>query len=279
MARRRLDSVLMERGLFRSRSAAAAAILAGDVHVGPGRDRAGKPGELVHEDVVISVRQRPTYVSRGGVKLENALEALDLDVADRNALDVGASTGGFTDCLLQRGARRVIALDVAYGQLSYQLRTDRRVHVIERVNARTISSQMLPYLPDLAVIDVSFISLRKVLPAVLQCLGAKYDVLALVKPQFEVGRERVGGGGVVRDPEHRRSALIDVGRCALELRASVLAYRSSGLPGPKGNRESFVWIGEPSRAGAAADDQDLLRMAMEAEQQGLEDACGSGVRS
>jgi 23S rRNA (cytidine1920-2'-O)/16S rRNA (cytidine1409-2'-O)-methyltransferase len=238
----RLDSLLAERGLFASRSRAAAAVLAGEVHVGSGRARAEKPGQLVAADVELAVDAPPPYVSRGGVKLANALDALGIDVAGRHALDVGASTGGFTDCLLQRGAARVIALDVAYGELDWRLRQDDRVSVVERVNARALSREQLPFPPDLIVVDVSFISLTKVLPAVLGAAAERYDCLAMVKPQFEVGRERIGKGGVVRDPAHRRDAIATVAEAARALGAAVRGFAPSGLPGPAGNRETFAWL-------------------------------------
>ena len=210
-------------------------------------------------------RDTPAFVSRGAVKLENALGEAGLEVVGRRALDVGASTGGFTDCLLRRGAGAVVAVDVGYGQLDWGLRNDPRVSVLERTNARTLTASMLPYTPDLAVIDVSFISLAKVLPAVLGCLAASYDVLALVKPQFEVGRVLASKGrGVVRDPEDRRSALVGVGEAALGLGAGVLGYHYSGLPGPKGNRETFVHLAEPARGGAA-DTGELEEMARKVE--------------
>ena len=245
MAKVRLDSLLAERGLFESRSRAAAAVLAGSVRVAD--RRASKAGQLVDRDVELSVDAPPAYVSRGGVKLANALDALGVPVAGRDALDVGASTGGFTDCLLQRGAARVLALDVAYGELDYRLRNDARVTVLERTNARSISS--LPFAPSLIVVDVSFISLRKVLPAVLAQAALAFDCLAMVKPQFEVGRERVGKGGVVRDPELRRSAVASVAGCGASLGCTVMGFAPSGLPGPKGNLETFVWLAEGSRAG------------------------------
>jgi 23S rRNA (cytidine1920-2'-O)/16S rRNA (cytidine1409-2'-O)-methyltransferase len=160
---------------------------------------------------------------------------------------VGASTGGFTDCLLQAGAAHVVALDVAYGELDWRLRSDPRVTVIERSNARSLAAGQLPYAPDLIVIDVSFISLGKVLGAVLSCAAPQFDCLALIKPQFEVGRAQVGKGGVVRDGALRRQALIDVGSAARELGVSVLGYASSGLPGPKGNLETFIWLAEAGR--------------------------------
>src|SRR5262249_22663284 len=157
------------------------------------------------------------YASRGGIKLANALDALELDVAGRRALDVGASTGGFTDCLLLRAAAHVVALDVAYGQLDWRLRSDPRGTAIRRPNARSLSPEELPYAPDLIVIDVSFISVIKVLGPALKCAAPRFDCLALVKPQFEVGREGVGKSGVVRDPDLRRRALLDVGRGAIDL--------------------------------------------------------------
>jgi 23S rRNA (cytidine1920-2'-O)/16S rRNA (cytidine1409-2'-O)-methyltransferase len=186
----RIDSLLSQRGIFSSRSRAAASVIAGDVLLLPERRRVSKPGELVPEDVELEVISPPPFVSRGGIKLANALDAFGLDVADRKALDVGAATGGFTDCLLQRGASHVVALDVAYGELDWKLRSDPRVTVIERFNARELARDALPYAPELVVIDVSFISVRKVLPAVLACTAARFDCLAMIKPQFEVGRER-----------------------------------------------------------------------------------------
>jgi 23S rRNA (cytidine1920-2'-O)/16S rRNA (cytidine1409-2'-O)-methyltransferase len=249
----RLDSLLAERGLFASRSRAAAAVLAGQVHVGAGRARASKPGQLVAQDVEVAVDASDPYVSRGGVKLANALDLLLLDPSGRRALDVGASTGGFTDCLLQRGAAHVIALDVAYGELDWRLRNDDRVTVIERTNARALEPGTLPFAPDLIVIDVSFISLAKVLPAVLGVAAERFDCLAMVKPQFEVGRARVGKGGVVRDPALRREAIASVAAVAAELGASVQGFAPSGLPGPAGNRETFVWLAEGARPAAEID--------------------------
>jgi 23S rRNA (cytidine1920-2'-O)/16S rRNA (cytidine1409-2'-O)-methyltransferase len=259
MARVRLDSLLAERGLYASRSRAAAAVLAGDVLIGPGRRRAEKPGQMVAADVELDVAAPAQFVSRGGVKLANALDALGVAVQGRRALDVGASTGGFTDCLLQRGAAHVVALDVAYGELAMALREDPRVTVMERVNARALACEALPYRPDLIVADVSFISLAKVLPAVLACAAERFDALVMVKPQFEVGRERVGKGGVVRDPELRREALLGVAGAAGRLGCAVLGLASSRLPGPAGNRETFVWLAERGRAGAAVDLEAAVR--------------------
>ena len=265
MRKQRLDTLLAERGLFASRSRAAASVMAGEVTLGPDRRRASKPGEMVAPDVEIDVRERPSYVSRGGLKLANALAASGLEVEGRLALDVGSSTGGFTDCMLQRGAHAAIAVDVGYGDLDYRLRTDSRVTVLERTNARSLTSEMLPYTPDLATIDVSFISLRKVLPAVLGCLSPRHDVLAMVKPQFEVGRERVGKGGVVRSAEDRRSAIADVAIAAIGLGESVLGMYPSGVPGPKGNLETFVWLAEGDRPGGATERAEIESMALEVE--------------
>jgi 23S rRNA (cytidine1920-2'-O)/16S rRNA (cytidine1409-2'-O)-methyltransferase len=235
-------------------------VLAGDVLLLPERRRAEKPGQLVPHDVELEVAAVPQFVSRGGIKLANALDALELDVSGRRALDIGASTGGFTDCLLQRGAASVLAVDVAYGELDWRLRNDPRVTVIERMNARWLRPQDLPYTPEVVVIDASFISLTKLLGAALGCAGERFDCLALIKPQFEVGRDDVGRG-VVRDPDRRRETLVAVGEAARALGASVIGYASSGLPGPKGNLETFVWLAEGSREGVG----DLERAAREVE--------------
>jgi 23S rRNA (cytidine1920-2'-O)/16S rRNA (cytidine1409-2'-O)-methyltransferase len=260
VAKVRLDALLTERGLFQSRSRAAASVLAGEVRLRGGA-AATKPGQMVADDVEVEVVGPPPYVSRGGIKLANALDATGVSVSGRRALDVGASTGGFTDCLLQRGAEHVVAYDVAYGELHWKLRTDPRVTVIERRNARELRVGELPYRPDLIVIDVSFISLAKVLPAVLDAAAPEYDCLALVKPQFEVGRERVGRGGVVRDATVRRDALVAAGQAAEALGAAVMGFASSGLPGPKGNRETFVHLAERARGGVP----DIVAAAREVE--------------
>jgi 23S rRNA (cytidine1920-2'-O)/16S rRNA (cytidine1409-2'-O)-methyltransferase len=243
VAQLRIDSLLAERGLFPSRTAAAASVRAGEVRLGPDGPVALKPSQLVAPDVELVLRERPRFVSRGGIKLANALDRLGLDVSGRPCLDVGASTGGFTDCLLQRGAERVAAVDVAYGQIDAGLRADPRVTVIERFNARELSPGDLPFRPDMAVIDVSFISLRKVLPAVAAVLAPGGEALAMVKPQFEVGKGRVGKGGVVRSAEDRREAVLAVARAAEEEGLPVRGFAPSGLPGPKGNVETFVWCG------------------------------------
>jgi 23S rRNA (cytidine1920-2'-O)/16S rRNA (cytidine1409-2'-O)-methyltransferase len=237
----RLDSALAERGLFPSRSAAAASVRAGQVRIGPDGPIALKPGQMVEPGADLIVFEPPRFVSRGGVKLENALEGLGIDPAGRDCLDVGSSTGGFTDCLLQRGAARVVALDVGYGQLDARLRADARVTVMERRNARELEPGDLPFTPSLIVVDVSFISLAKLLGTLVACLAEEGELLAMVKPQFELGPGRVGKGGVVRSSDDRRAAVVSVADTAEAAGLSVRGFAPSGLPGPKGNRETFVW--------------------------------------
>jgi 23S rRNA (cytidine1920-2'-O)/16S rRNA (cytidine1409-2'-O)-methyltransferase len=258
----RIDAVLAERGLFPSRSAAAGAVRAGEVRIGQDGPVALRPSQLIEPEAALVVDAGPRYVSRGGIKLENALEALGIDVSGRECLDVGASTGGFTDCLLQRGAARVAAVDVAYGQIDAGLRGDPRVTVIERLNARAMAPFDLPFAASLATVDVSFISLAKVLPAVARCLTPHGEVLAMVKPQFELGRERVGRG-VVRDAADRREAILAVAEAATAIGLPVQGIASSGLPGPKGNRETFVWCGGE---GAAVADLEAAVLAVEGDE-------------
>jgi 23S rRNA (cytidine1920-2'-O)/16S rRNA (cytidine1409-2'-O)-methyltransferase len=232
--KKRLDVLLVERGLAESRSQAQALVLAGLV---PGYD---KPGTQVDDEAPVSVERPPPYVSRGGEKLAHGLDALGVDVRGRSAIDIGASTGGFTDVLLQRGAERVIGVDVGYGQLHPRLRSDPRVTVLERTNARDLAG--LPYEPDLIVCDVSFISVRKVLPPVLALAAPDWEAVVLVKPQFEAGRADVGKGGVIRDPEIHRRVLRDVAEAATAWGAEPVGVVDSGLPGPKGNREFFLHL-------------------------------------
>jgi 23S rRNA (cytidine1920-2'-O)/16S rRNA (cytidine1409-2'-O)-methyltransferase len=232
--KKRLDVLLVERGLAESRAQAQALVLAGLVR---GFD---KPGHQVDEETVLDVGRPPPYVSRGGEKLEHGLDALAVDPAGLDCIDVGASTGGFTDVILQRGAARVIALDVGYGQLHPRLRADPRVTVLERTNARTLAE--LPYPPRLAVCDVSFISVRLALPPVLRLCAHGWQAVVLVKPQFEAGRDDVGKGGVVRDPQVRGRVVREVAEAALSWGADVRGVVDSGLPGPKGNREIFLHL-------------------------------------
>jgi 23S rRNA (cytidine1920-2'-O)/16S rRNA (cytidine1409-2'-O)-methyltransferase len=250
MKKARIDAVLAERGLFPSRSAAAGAVRAGEVRVGEDGPIALRPSQLVEPEADLLVDAGPRFVSRGGIKLDNALEELGIDLEGRDCLDVGASTGGFSDCMLQRGAERVAAVDVAYGQIAQSLREDSRVTLIERLNAREMLPSDLPFAAAFAAIDVSFISLAKVMPSVVACLEPDGRLLAMVKPQFELGRERVGRG-VVRDAGDRREAILGVAEAARGLGLSVRGFAPSGLPGPKGNIETFVWC---AREGAGIED-------------------------
>ena len=233
MARKRLDVVLVERGLAESREQAKALVMAGLV---PGYD---KPGQQVGDDVTLTVERPPRFVSRGGEKLAHALDVLGVDPAGKDCLDVGASTGGFTDCLLQRGAARVIALDVGYGQLHPRLRDDDRVIVLERVNARHVDA--LPFPPELITCDVSFISATRVLPPAIALAVPQWEALVLVKPQFEAGRADAPKG-VVRDPAVHRRVLREFCTAAASLGARVAGVVDSGHPGPKGNREFVVHL-------------------------------------
>jgi len=234
MAKKRLDVLLVERGLAESRAQAQALLLAGKVR------GHSKPGEQVADDVELEVEQPPPYVSRAGHKLANALDAFGLDVAGLDCLDVGASTGGFTDVLLQRGAARVVALDVGYGQLHPKLRGDERVTVLERTNARAVRE--LPFPPQLVTCDVSFISVRIALPGLFRLAAPGWQALILVKPQFEAGRGDVPRGGVVRDPEVHRRVVLQVAEAALAWGGEPAGVVDSGLPGPKGNREFVLHL-------------------------------------
>ena len=250
VTRRRADTLLAERGLAPSRTAAAATVRAGRVRLGKDGSTVDKPSELVPEDAELLVEKGEEFVSRGGIKLNNALDELPVEVEDRLALDVGASTGGFTDCLLQRGARMVLAVDVGYGQLDWRLRQDSRVLVMERLNARYLGDSFLPFRPQLITVDVSFISLAMLIPSIVATAAEEFDLLGLVKPQFELGKEKVGKGGVVHDAGDRRDAIRRVAEAAEQEGLIVRGLASSGLPGPKGNRETFVW---GARGGEAVD--------------------------
>ena len=235
----RLDRLVAARGLTESREKARRLIMAGEVLV-QGR-RVDKPGTLVPLDAGISLHAKAPYVSRGGLKLEAALREFGLNVEGLVAVDVGASTGGFTDCLLQHGAARVYAIDVGYGQLAWKLRQDPRVVVMERTNMRYVES--LPEAVDLAVIDVSFISLRLVLPAVMRLLKPAARIIALVKPQFEAGRDLIGKGGVVREASVHRHVLARVCGLAEDRGLAVAGLLPSPLRGPAGNAEFLLWLG------------------------------------
>jgi 23S rRNA (cytidine1920-2'-O)/16S rRNA (cytidine1409-2'-O)-methyltransferase len=243
MARRaRLDAELVRRGLARSREQAAELVDAGRVQVRgvPARKAAAMVDPA---DAVRVVGDTVEYVSRGGHKLAGALAAFEgLAVTGRRCLDAGASTGGFTDVLLRAGAAEVVAVDVGYGQLAWSLRTDPRVRVLERTNVRTLSAEMVGGPVELTVADLSFISLRLVLPALAGCTAAEGDLALMVKPQFEVGKERVGAGGVVRDPALRAEAVLDVAEAARACGLGVAGVAASPLPGPSGNVEFFLWL-------------------------------------
>ncbi|WP_279340601.1 TlyA family RNA methyltransferase [Sphaerisporangium perillae] len=272
MSRRiRLDSELVRRGLARSREQAAELISGGRVSVG-GRT-AAKPATQVDTAsaiVVAEAAEGPAYVSRGAHKLLGALEAFGprgLAVEGRRCLDAGASTGGFTDVLLRRGAAHVLAVDVGYGQLAWPLRTDERVTVMERVNVRDLTPEMVGEPPTLVVGDLSFISLRLVLPALTACAASRADFVMLVKPQFEVGKERVGAGGVVRDPGLRAGAVRDVAAAASGLSLAVRGVTASPLPGPSGNVEYLIWLGKGPGPDPVADlDAEIERAVVEGPQ-------------
>ncbi|MCC6850588.1 MAG: TlyA family RNA methyltransferase [Deltaproteobacteria bacterium] len=244
MAKERVDKLLVDRGLAPTREHAQRLVMAGLVFSGDAS--VAKPGARMAVDAPLDVRGEPhPFVGRGGAKLDAALAALALDVEGLVALDVGASTGGFTDCLLQRGARRVYAVDVGYGQLAWKLRTDPRVVSRERTNVRDLARDAFDEPIDLVTIDASFISLRLVLPAVLRLLDADRRIVALVKPQFEVGKGEVGKGGVVRDPARHADVLATLQRSVRELGLRVDAVLTSPLLGPAGNREFFLVLATP----------------------------------
>ena len=237
--RSRLDLLLVERGLAESRQRAVALILAGKVQVEG--CQASKAGQRVAADARVElVDQNEIYVSRGGFKLASALDNFSVEVAPLVVMDVGASTGGFTDCLLQRGAKKVYAIDVGYGQLAWQLRQDPRVVTVERCNVRYLTSKQVSELVDLAVIDTSFISLTKVIPKVLEFVKGGGQLLALIKPQFEVGRGQVGKGGVVRDRELHGQVVRKIEQFCQSQEMEVRGVKESSLLGPKGNREFFI---------------------------------------
>jgi len=241
VSRERLDKLLVDRGHAASRERARGLIMAGAVRVG--EKVVDKAGTLVAVDAPITVSGGDLpYVSRGGLKLAGALDALAVDVAGRLVLDVGASTGGFSDCVLQRGARGVIAVDVGYGQLAWSLRQDPRVTLMERCNVRHLEADRLPAVPDMAVVDASFISLTLILPRVAALVAPGSPIVALVKPQFEVGKGQVGRGGVVRDPAQHATAVERVRDCAIGLGLAVEGECESPILGPKGNREFFLLL-------------------------------------
>ena len=238
--RQRLDLLLVERQLVASREEGRRRILAGEILVN--RQPSTKAGNLIDSAAPITVKASRPYVSRGGVKLEKALREFAIEVTGKNAIDIGASTGGFTDCLLVHGAARVIAVDVGYGQLDWKLRNDPRVVVLEKTNIRYLEPLSLPFVPELATIDASFISLKLILPKVRSLVATQATVVALIKPQFEVGRGKVGKGGVVRSAQEHSRVIDEVSRLALDCGYQVLAVTESPLLGPKGNKEFLLHL-------------------------------------
>jgi len=253
-SRERLDVLLVARGLVETRPRARALIMAGRVRSGDAR--LDKPGARLAPDTPLSVEPGPRYVSRGGFKLAGALDAFEVRVDGRDAIDVGASTGGFTQVLLERGVPRVIALDVGKGQLDWSLRNDSRVVVIEGKNARYLEPGALPFVPDLAVVDVSFISVTRILPALRRCMAPECDVVSLVKPQFEIGKGRVGRGGIVKDVEAHREVLETVSGFAIAQHWSVRGVTRSAIRGAEGNVEFFIHLDASGRE-PAGDDLDV----------------------
>jgi 23S rRNA (cytidine1920-2'-O)/16S rRNA (cytidine1409-2'-O)-methyltransferase len=249
MKKERVDRVLVERGLVESRTRAQALILAGQVLVR--EQRMDKPGQLIDPNAEIRIKgETLRYASRGGLKLEAALREFNIIPDGRTCLDIGASTGGFTDCLLQHGAGRVWAIDVGHNQLAWRLRKDPRVVVLEGVNARNLNPDQFPCLFELATIDVSFISLTKIFSAVLPCLTSAVDCVALVKPQFEVGKGEVGRGGIVTDPAQHRRVLNEITRAAIETGLCPVGLIESPILGAEGNREFLMHLKLASGAGA-----------------------------
>jgi 23S rRNA (cytidine1920-2'-O)/16S rRNA (cytidine1409-2'-O)-methyltransferase len=236
----RADKLLVDRGLVASRERAKAMIMAGEVVAGD--HKVDKPGQLIDTGLELRIKGDIPFVSRGGLKLQKALDFFGIDVEGTVALDVGASTGGFTDCLLQRGARRVFAVDVGYGQLAWKLRQDQRVFCLEKTNIRYLEPEILPEVPDMAVIDASFISLDKVLPNTVRLIRSHGTVVALIKPQFEVGKGEVGKGGVVKDPEKHSAVIDSVCTLAESMKLQVIGVTESPVLGPKGNKEFLVYL-------------------------------------
>ena len=232
--------LLVERQLVASREEGRRRILAGEVLVN--RQPVTKAGNLIDRAAPITVKAAPPYVSRGGVKLEKALREFAIEVAGNSAIDIGASTGGFTDCLLVHGAAKVIAVDVGYGQLDWKLRNDPRVVVLEKTNIRYLEPARLPFIPALATIDASFISLKLILPKVHSLMASEGTVVALIKPQFEVGKGKVGKGGVVRSAEEHNRVIDEISRAAVDCGFRVLAVTESPLLGPKGNKEFLLHL-------------------------------------
>jgi len=241
VGKKRIDLVMVEKNLVRSREKAKALILSGIVYID--EVRIEKPGQLIDDGLTISIREKAVpYVSRGGLKLDKALNQFDIDIKDKVFIDIGASTGGFTDCLLKHGAQKVFSIDVGYGQLAWELRNDSRVVVMERTNIRNVSLEDIGFLCDGAVIDVSFISLEKVLPVALSLIRQKADIVALIKPQFEAGREYVGKNGVIRDQSVHVKVIEKIVDICDKLMLDTVSLTYSPVKGPKGNIEFIIHL-------------------------------------
>ncbi len=259
MPKERIDKLVVERGLAQSRTQAQALILAGQVLVA--EQRVDKPGQMVNAALEIRIKgELPRYVGRGGLKLEAALSEFNIDVTGKQCLDVGASTGGFTDCLLQHGAAHVWAIDAGHNQLVWKLRQDSRVTVREGVNARYLDAAQFPLRFDFATIDVSFISLKLILPAVAGCLQENADCIALIKPQFEVGKGEVGKGGIVSEPTQHRRVVEEISRAASAINLHPLSLIESPILGAEGNREFLIRL---RRTSAAEPISSLLKVQID----------------
>lgn len=256
LAKERLDILLIKRGLFDSREKAKAVIMSGNVLVENIPET--KPGTMVNQDSNIRIKGNVhSYVSRGGLKLEKALKVFNIRLEDKKCIDIGASTGGFTDCMLQNGAKQVVAIDVGYGQLAWKLRNDSRVISMERTNIRNVTLEMLPELSDFASIDVSFISLKKVIPTVLGFLHDKAELVCLIKPQFEAGKDKVGKKGVVRDWKVHEQVVMDIAKFCIDIGLSVKGIDFSPIKGPEGNIEFLIFV---SKQDNELSEQQILKI-------------------
>jgi len=262
LKKERLDVLLVDRGFFQSREKAKASIMAGVVYVNG--EKIDKPGTKFDENADIEVKENPIpYVSRGGLKIEKAIEYFKIDMNGKTALDVGASTGGFTDCMLKKGASKVVAIDVGYGQLAWELRQDERVICMERTNIRYVKPEDIGFVADFASIDVSFISLKKVLPVVRELLKDDGEIVCLVKPQFEAGREKVGKHGVVREPQIHMEVVEDIASFVLENGFSIKGVTYSPVKGPEGNIEYLLYLSKRIEPGNAVDWADEIAKVVE----------------